>query len=218
MTIRFPASLGIEMKKRSFLLVLLAALLLFTACEKRARFTVSEDGYRFTDRRTGVTYTALSPAFEPAKGGNARGKCKLPDGTERTLREIPSLSPDLWLADDEKTLYYAGEGTPDPAAWEMTAVLFCEDEGVSIERYRWEAPTAGEKIAALCTTWWNGEERELPPGAPTLYRALKFQGAEYPNIYYCIGYYQYEDGSAVLYEKFSGRCVSVPAETYFGVK
>lgn len=218
MTIRFPANSGTEMRKKNFLLVLLAALLLFTACEKRARFTVSEDGYRFTDRRTGVTYTALSPAFEPAKGGNARGKCKLPDGTERTLREIPSLSPDLWLADDEKTLYYAGEGLPDPAEWELTTVLFCEDEGVSIERFRWTKTEEPEKITALAAVWFSGEETEFPPGAPTLYRAVKLQGAEYPNIYYCIGYYQYEDGSAVLYEKFSGRCVSVPAETYFGVK
>lgn len=175
-TIRFPASLGIKMKKRRFLLLLLAALLLFAACEKRARFTVSEDGYRFTDRKTGVTYTALSPAFEPAKGGAERGKCNLPDGTERTLREIPSLSPDLWLADDEKTLYYAGEGTPDPAAWEITAVLFCEDEGVSIERYRWEATTAGKKIAALCTTWWNGEECELPPRRPHVLPRAQISG------------------------------------------
>ena len=208
------------MRKKSFLLLLLAVLLLLAACEKRARFTVSEDGYRFTDRKTGVTYTALSPAFEPAKGGAERGKCKLPGGTELTLREIPSLSPDLWLADDDKTLYYAGEGAPDPAEWELTTVLFCEDEGVSMERFRWTKTEESEKITTLAAVWFSDGETELPPGAPVLYRVLKFQGAGYPNIYYCIGYYRYEDGSAVLYEKFSGRCVRIPAETdsLFGVE
>lgn len=213
MTIRFPAGSGTEMKKRSLILLALAALLLFCSCGGSARFTVSADGYRFTDGKTGVVYTALSPAFEPAKGGTERGICKMPGGTELTLREIPSLSPETWLADDEKTLYFAGEGTPDPAAWTVTAVIFCEEDAISIERSRLTQEDNAEALSALVTLWFSGEATELSPTLPSLVRTAKLVFAEVPNIYYCITYYRYEDGSAVLSEKFSGRAVCVPEKT-----
>lgn len=198
------------MKRKGFLLFLLAALMLLASCSRtKVRFTVSEDGYRFTDRETGVVYTALSPAFEPAKGGNERGRC-FSGETELTLREIPKLSPDVWLADDEKTLYFAGDPLPDPAAWTVSAVIFCEEDAISIERSRLTRAENGEALSVFVSAWFTGEETELSPAAPTFFRTAKLVFAEVPNIYYCISYYRYEDGSAALYERFSGRAVMLP--------
>lgn len=193
---------------------MLAALLLLASCNRgKVRFTVSEDGYLFTDRETGTVYTALSPAFEPAKGGRERGTCLLSGVTLLTLREIPELSPDTWLADDEKTLYFAGDPLPDPAAWTVSAVLFCEEDAISIERSRLTRAENGAALTAFVGAWFSGEEIELSPAIPTFFRTAKLVFAEVPNIYYCIAYYRYEDGSAVLFEKFSGRAVALPKET-----
>lgn len=200
------------MRKKSLLPILLAVLLLFASCEGKARFTVSEDGYLFTDRKTGVVYTALSPAFEPAKGSTECGKCRMPGGTELTLREIPGLDPGIWLADDEKTLYFAGDSLPDPAEWTVSAVLFCEEDAISIERSRLTRAENGAALTAFTTTWFLGDAVELSPAFPTFFRTAKLMFSEVSNIYYCITYYRYEDGSAVLFEQFSGRAVALPAE------
>ena len=209
------------MKKRLLPLFALCCLLFsaFCACADERRFSLTENGFALTDSKTGVCYTVLSPAFEPSKGGDAVGVYQADGDLEVTLRTIPQLEESLWLTDDNKNVYCACETLPDPAAWTLTAVLFCEEDAVSIERCRLSAESDDAALALLRALYFEGEDASLPLTAATLARRVKLVSAEVPNVYYCFDYYRYEDGRAFFFERFSGRTVEIPAgsDALFGV-
>lgn len=214
-----PGNLGINDMKKQLLVLLLAVCALLCGCGGRERYSLEEAGFVLADSETGVRYTALSPAFEPAKGGASLGAYRSATEEEVSVRAIPGLEEALWLADDDKTVFCADTATPDPAAWVLTAVLFCEEDVVSVERCRLTAGANDAALALLRTLYFEGEDGVLPLTAAALVRRVKLVSAELPNIYYCFDYYRYEDGSAYFYERFSGRTVEIPAESdaLFGV-
>lgn len=201
------------------LVLLLAFCALLCGCGGKNRYSLEEEGFVLADGKTGVRYTALSPAFEPAKGGASLGVYRTLAEREISVRAIPELEETLWLADDDKTVFCADAALPDPAAWTLTAVLFCEEDAVSVERCRLSAGTDDAALTLLRTLYFKGEDGTLPLTAAVLVRRVKLVSAELPNVYYCFDYYRYEDGSAYFYERFSGRTVEIPAESdvLFGV-
>jgi len=207
---RLRGNSGIDMKR--LLLLLLSLLLAFTACHKSEHtpFSQDDDGYGCTDTETGIHYTALPLAFEPAKVGAVRGVYtdKRADYT-RTYYEIPSLDPALYLGDNERGVWCAAEKLPVPEELTPTALLVCEEEAISVEIYRFSAGKDDAVIAEILTLWFSADATEKPEGARTLTRRVKLQSEELPGIYYCFDYCVWGE-DAYFCEIFSGRTVAVP--------
>lgn len=212
MTIRFPASLGIEMKR--LLLVFLAALFLLTACGEKdpTVFLCDVDGYGITDTETGIHYTALPSEFEPSALGAVRGAyTNEKSGAVFTYYEIPSLDPTQYLADEERNVWCALEVLPSPAALTPTAILFFEERAISVESMRFSADTEGAVVGEICTLWFEGEATAKPEGDMSYTRRVKIAFAELPNVYYCFSYVIWGE-QAYFYDLFADRTVAVPAD------
>lgn len=210
--IRFPAGLGIEMKR--LLLVFLAALFLFTACGEKdpAVFLRDADGYGITDTETGIHYTVLPSEFEPSALGAVRGAyTNEKSGAVRRYYEIPSLDPTQYLADEEGNVWCALEALPDPAALTPTAILFFEEQAIGVETMRFSAGTDDAVIGEICTLWFEGEAAIKPEGDRSYTRRVMIEFAELPNMYYCFSYVVWGE-QAYFYDLFADRTVAVPAE------
>ena len=197
--------------KRILLLLLLSALLL-CSCASARPFARAEDGSGYTDTRAERFYLALDPAFEPASAGDIYGEYhdKERDVT-RTFRVIPQLDHAHFLADENRIVYFAGDTDPDPATWQLTAALVCEEDAISVERLRLTAEENGELLALLQTTWFEGEGNALLPlGAPVYTRRIKLTCAAYPNLFYCFTLHAYESGEGYFYDAVNRRTVRVP--------
>lgn len=197
---------------KRFLPILFALLLLLTACTDRdaVKFVLDEDGYGCTDTETGIHYTALDLAFEPASVAAVKGiyEAKGSDYT-RTYYEIPGLDPTLYLGDSERGVWCAGEA-PDPKCLTPTALLVCEEGAQSVEIYRFSAGKDDAVIAEILSLWFEGEGTEKPEGARDFSRGIKLQSAELPGIHYCFEYFV-QGENAYFYEIFSRRTVAVPS-------
>lgn len=206
MTIRSPESSGTEMKVIRIALVLLALLMLFTGCAAPT-FLRDEDGYGYTEKKSGRHYAAMNTAYEAARAGEQVGeyKDKKHDVT-RVFLEIPGLDTHRFLTDATGLVYCTDDPLPSAADWTFTRVRVCEEEAVSVER---GSVTDAAVIAAIRTLWFEGAEAELPAERASHSRRLKLQGEEYPEIYYCFRFFVYGDGSAYFYLAETRRAVAV---------
>ncbi len=208
MTIRFRESSGTDMRVIRISALLVCALLLFTGCS--ARFLRDEDGYGYTDKKSGRHYAVMSEAYEAARAGEQVGEYK--DGKHdvtRVFLEIPGLDTDRFLTDNYGAVYCADETLPRAEDWTFACVRVCEEDAVSVERGNL---TDALMIAKLCDLWFSGEEAELPLDKASYSRRLKLQSTEYPGIYYCFRFFVYEDGSAYFYLAETRRTVAVSAD------
>lgn len=220
MTIRFRASSGTDMRR--FLVLLLALLTLFVACDKDKSggeasdltpFLQDNDGYGVTNTESGVHYTALPISFESAASGEAVGEFYDKKADYRvTYHKIPGLSPDLYLVDSEMVVWYAdaAQAAPVPSALTPKALLVCEEGAISVEVLRLTAEVHAAEIGEALALWFEGETVQKPEGAATLSRGVKLVSSELTGIYYCFSFGAWESG-AYFYD-LSGRAVAVPAD------
>ena len=196
------------------LLVLLFVPLLLISCAKEHRFLRDEDGYGYTDKKTKVHYLVQDPSFEPTKAGAVIGVYEdKKTGLTRSFRKIPDMDPALFLADDDKNLYYAGDTPLAPELWTLTAAIVCEETAISVEESRLTASDNSADLADLRMLWFEGDgSAELPIGTPRVTRRIKLLSTEYPNICYCFDFLLFENGEAYLNDRFLSRTVAVPAE------
>lgn len=207
--IRCPEGLAIDMRTLRFCAVLLLLATLFCACS-RHRFAPDADGYGVTDTEADRHYVVLDDAYEAARFGEKLGEYvnKRAD-TTTVFYEIPGLGMQHFLVDGFKTVYCADEVLPDAASWTPEALLICEENAISVEFGRL---TDATEIAPIVVAWFDGEQTELPAGEPCHARRLKLLGREYANLYYCVWFYVYEDGSAYLYNILEDRAVTLGSE------
>ncbi len=196
------------MKALRIVLVLLALLLLFTGCAPT--FVRDEDGYGYTEKKSGRHYAAMSTAYEAARAGEQVGEYvdKKFDVT-RVFLGIPGLDTQRFLTDATGLVYCSDEQMPSAADWTFTRVRVCEEDAVSVER---GCVTDAAEISAIRAFWFEGEEAELPAERASHSRRLKMQSEEYPDIYYCFRFFLYEDGSAYFYLAETRRAVVVSAD------
>ena len=188
--------------------LLLCALLLFAGCN--ASFLRDEDGYGYTDKKSGRHYTVMSEAYEAARAGEQVGEYKdSKHGVTRVFSEIPGLDTARFLTDNYGVVYCADETLPNAEDLTFTVVRVCEEDAVSVER---GSLADAVMIAALCENWFESEEAELPMEKASYSRRLKLQSKEYPGIYYCFRFFVYEDGSAYFYLPETRRTVLVRAD------
>lgn len=197
------------MKLLRVLPVLLAVFLLFTGCAA-PKFLRDENGYGYTEKKSGRHYTVMSTAYEAARAGEQMGEYedKKHDVT-RAFFEIPGLDTERFLTDAEGFVYCVDGQSLSAAEWTFTRVRVCEEEAISVER---GSVTDATTIAAIVALWFDGEEAELPAERASYSRRLKLQSEEYPSIYYCFRFFTYEDGSAYFYLAETRRAVAVNAD------
>ena len=196
------------MKKIAFVSLLLSLVLMLGGCS--ARFERDEKGLGYTDSKTDVYYASMPFAFEAGRAGEAVGEyTDKKYGTTVTFYLIPDLDGSRFLTDGDGYVYCADATLPDAKAWQLSAVLVCEEDAISLEQTR---VSDTHQLAAFHSAWFAGEESELPLQKASYARRLKMACAEYPNLYYCISFYRYEDGSAYFYEAEAGRAVACPEE------
>ena len=201
------------MKLKRALLLLLVPLLL-VSCATEHQFLRDEDGYGYTDKKTDVHYLIQESVFEAARGEAVVGVYEdKKTGLTRTFRKIPGMDPALFLADDDKNVYYAGDTPLAPELWTLTAAIICEERAFSAEQGRLTASENGAALADLHTLWFEGDgNAELPLDTPCVMRRIKLVSTEYPNLYYCFDFLLFQNGEAYFYDRFLPRTVAVPAE------
>ena len=194
--------------KRILLLFLFCALLLCSC--GTARFERDGDGYGYTDSKTGVHYTVLPSAYEAGRAGEAVGEyTDKAYGVLTTFYLIPDLDGALYLTDDNAYVYTAADPLPDAKQWNVSAVLVCDSDAISVESFRL---TQAAQIAEVKALWFEGEACELPMVKAIASRRLKLASADHPNLYYCFNFYAYESGEAYFYDAEAGRAVACSAD------
>lgn len=212
--IRFRVSLGTEMK-RVLLLVLAAMLLLLPACSDDGlhAFTVTDDG-RYVDGETDVSYTPLPDEYEASYAGEQLGRYEDEEnGYTLLLYAVPDMDSTQFITDENGGVYCAGVFT-EAAAWEMNAVLVCDEIG-AMDRVvrRFDAPDGAETVAAVRDLWFEGEDLGnvfLLESVSRRY-AVKLGSAVYPNIYYALEIRMTEEGGTYLCDKAGRRTVALDA-------
>ena len=200
---------------KRLLVLSLALLLLLCSCSRGHKFQRTEAGNGYIDQKTDLTYTMLDISFEAAVQGEAVGTFtdKKRDITV-TFHEIPSLEPTLFLADEDRNVYYAGEGVLDPAAWRIEAALVCEGDGTAIvERSRFTAEANAPTVEKIRDLWFEGEEANfLSLKAADKMYSIKLVSKDHPNLYYCFSFLAFDEGESYFYHAVSHRSVVVPAD------
>ena len=191
------------MRRISLLCLLLAALLL-TGCS--SRFTVTQSGY--TDTKTDRHYTALSAAFEAAARDEEVGRFEdEKNGRTVTFYVIPEADATRFLTDEDGAVYCADTELPDVSRWEITHILVCEEDAISVAI---ADLTEKALVDEIKSTWFDAQKGELPLESASTVRRLKMESKALKGIYYCINFYLYEDGSAYFYDMTARRAVAVP--------
>ncbi|MBQ3482559.1 MAG: hypothetical protein IJA78_00080 [Clostridia bacterium] len=193
--------------------LLLALLLLLTACGKKASFERDADGMGYTDTKTEVHYRLLEPAYVPAAVGEEIGfyQDREHDFT-CTFYKIPELDPSVYLTDDQRNVYVAGDALPDASGWEIAAILVCDYDEVSVERFRLTAAADAATVAKIRTLWFEGDGSTFAPITGLVStRRLQLMCDDYPNLFYCFTLSVYEGGDAYFSDTYTGRTVAVPA-------
>jgi len=210
MTTLCRGSLGTDMKK--FALLLLSLVLLLSSCSGLRSFERDAEGYGYTDKRSDLYYAELDAAFEPAKTGEAFGEYKNEEtGATRTFSLIPDLDPALFLTDEYLNVYYAGETPLDAAKWELSAILVCNEDVISVEEFRFTMEEDAATVAAIRRLWFEGTGDAVLPFSDAAYkRRLKISCDAYPNLLYCFSFLAYDSGEAYFYDANSRRTVAVP--------
>ena len=191
-------------------LLCLALLLLLCGCAQTMQLEKTKEGY--TDKRSGASYVALDPAYQPTARGDAVAEYNNADrGIKRVFYEIPGLNVAQYLADEYGNVYCSDEVLPDAALWQLTAALVCEEESISVERCRISEGDDDTELALLKSLWFEGaSDAVLPILAPKYTFQIKLCGKEYSMLYYNFSMQIYENGEIYFYDAVSGRTVEVP--------
>ena len=195
------------MKTLRMLAVLLATVLLLCSCG--SRFERDDMGQGYTDGKTGIFYEAMPATFEAAsREQKPLGEFEDKDfGYILQFYVIPQLDAKLFLADENGYVYSAADPMPTLADISVSEVLVCDEDAISVEVFRIKDAA---QITTLCDAWLSAEETELPTVKASRKRRLKMASPDYPNLYYCVNFYLYEDGAAYLYDSESSRAVRCP--------
>ena len=166
------------------------------------------------DDRTDLCYVMLDIPYESNANGKEWGSYTSErTGSVTTFYVIPDMDSALYLTDAYRNVYYAGDETVDAATWRIGRMLFCDEQVLSLERFRYEDEGAGNTmLTELRDLWFDGETEELPIVPHKYYYAVKLQAAAYQGISYAITCRVYADHSIYLADKPGNRAVRVPGE------
>ena len=224
------------MKKRPFacralpavVCTLLAFAVFFSSCSWLHRVTFTGNVYQ--DTKTGLTYRALSNAYEPVSRGDAYATVRIGD-ISHTLYRITDLEPGAFLSSAYNDVYCREDlSVPELADWAPSTVYVCTTTNVVVAELtlRRENADQGEVIDQLVRAYAEEEAVSYPTWADaSVNRTLRFASERIPGLYYCLRYYEFTEdiytvrtdeagnreevnlGRYFLYNRFESRCVPV---------
>ena len=197
--------------KRLIPLLLVLVLLLAGCGNGLHTFKGAENGY--VDIDSDRCYVMLDMAYESKAYSNEYGVYENEAyQSTKSFFEIPKMDPTLYLTDAYGNVYYAGDVPIDASEWELSMILFCQEEMISIEEFRFAASDAAQTVQRLRDLWFEGERAEMPLAAAKNVYAVKLMTADLANVCYGLQFLAYEDGNAYLCDKQRDRAVQLPAD------
>jgi hypothetical protein len=197
------------MMKKTFLIILTAALLL---CSCKETNNLPEMTYESGTlvAEDGSVYNAAPAGYEPVSIGEA---CAYFADTDTTLYQIGTLDSSLWMTEEyfgeATTIFYSSSITlPTLAEMNPDTLYVCEatDTG-SISLLTIEDKDFIDMAVEASTA--DGEQHIWPPTDTQLDLDLKFYSADYPAFYYNVSVACLSDGYYV-YNRNSGKgCIYV---------
>jgi len=182
------------------------ALLMLTGCSGSLVNLQYKDG-QLINKRLGLAYNAAPTNYEPVAVGDEYGYY---GDMDMTLYEISGLSPKKWLtqayAGSATTIFYSDDQAL-PTLTEMAPekIHVCENEGRTMSIATVDDKAVVDQLVAL---YMDGEAVEWPMVDSVADYELKFVSATYPNLYYNLNYYEYEEG-IYIYDRNAKRCVEI---------
>lgn len=182
------------------------AMLMLTGCSASLVNLKYENG-QLINKRLGLAYNAAPTNYEPVAVGEAYGYY---GDIDMTLYEIAGLDPKQWLtqayAGSATTIFYSEDLTlPTLAEMAPTKIHVCTGEEIT---YGLVTIDDAEAVAKVVDLFMNGEDAEWPMLDSLDTYELKFASETWPNLYFNLTYYEYEDG-IYLYDRNSKRCVVI---------
>ncbi len=176
-----------------------AALFLCLACLTSCAVKFEYVDGQLVNGKTKEKYNALPIGFEPCGVGEEYGK--FGEFTLYALTDLDGneLPPETWLTEEysgSATTVFLNEDISLPSFREMTfdVCYVCEEDVSVISIAAIESPEEiGEIISALDSKseiLWTGKD-------VTASYTLKFCSAEYPAVFYSLGYYTTENGNYI---------------------
>lgn len=186
--------------------LLLACLMLVGGLTSCRLHKVNYDSQGYVDNRTAIRYIDAPGCYEPVAIGKEYAKLMYNRKATVIFHEIGGMDPAKWLCEEGKTVFYA-EGVTLPTLTEMAPdkVHLCIEEALTMVLTTIDDPA---DVQALMEVWLNGEEVTYTGLEPVLNLRVKFESPTYPGLYYSLIYLEYSDGSKVLYDRYSARCVN----------
>lgn len=159
----------------------------------------------YVDGRTGMVYMDAPGCYEPVAVGAEYACWRVQKGAKIIFHEVDGMDPTRWLCEEGKTVFYAqDEKLPSLREMAPEKIYLCMEESVALVV---SEVTEAADIEAIIALWETAESISYTGAEPTLNLRLKFAGQAYPGLYYSLIYLEYGDGSRVIYDRSSGRCV-----------
>ncbi len=185
---------------------LLAACLLLASCSGGLVTLKYEDGM-FKNNAKKLAYFPAPVSYEPVSVGEAYAYYKK---GKITMYEIPGSDPTLWLteeyADAATTVFYSETLTlPTLDNFGADTLYVCISEERTFAAFTIDDE---ELLADLIDTVVNGAAAEAPNGEALEVYDMKFASPDWPMIYICLEYEEYEDG-AYLYDRNTRKYTAI---------
>lgn len=195
--------------------LLMCCVLLFSACSNLNTFKFEDEQYK--DTKNNITYLQAPLYYEAVKlidGGVARVKRSV--GEDLVLYAVEGADRKEMLANDQYELYYA-EGVTLPKVWDMNVseIYICQTKLISAQI---ASVNKAEDVAALIELYKNGtsfSKTKVSMEQAKGHYYLKFVSKDYPSIYYCLEYLEFEE-EVLVYETIKDPSSFVPK--YAGVE
>lgn len=178
------------MKKSSFLLLLLAFVLLFSSCGQLPKLSPAEGGYRHSKSHElyvegPLNYLSATRSKEAvANLVNATGQSPLYD------------SGNGFFCDESGALFVP-EGTTFPSLYNFspTRLSICKEETIRVEL---ASSSDADLLQSLALDYLSSShvvrKESLPEGFPESRYLLLFSSESYPNLLYRLEYFVFEKG------------------------
>lgn len=185
--------------------LILVLSVLLGSCSSLHKIEYDRENNVYTDTKTGIVYTDAPGCYEPVQIGDEYARWKVNKDASIVLHVIGDMDPAKWLCEEGKTVFYA-EGVTLPTLREMApeTLYICVEATLTMAL---ATLTDAEVIERAITLWESAESIPYSGKEPTQNLRIKFASNAYPGLYYSLIYLEYSDGSRVLYDRSSGRCV-----------
>ena len=192
--------------------LLLCCVLLLASCSKLTTLKFEDEQYK--DTKNNVTYLQAPLCYEAVKlvdGGVARVKRSV--GEDLVLYAVDGADRKEMLANEQYELFYA-EGVTLPKLWEMNVseVYICQTKLISAQI---ASVNKAEDVAALIALYQSGAafpKAKVSMEQSTGHYYLKFVSKDYPAIYYCLEYLEFEE-EVLVYERIKDTSSFTPKYT-----